>query len=151
LKIAINELYPHWFVVGLVALSILGYLGICLYFGDAIQDALPEGRRVLIRTTFYALAIVSFPLANLIRHVQIRLNQTVPGSKSARSRYLMTVIVSMAIVEIVAGLGLVMFLLGDGFNTLYIFLGLAALGVYHYRPKEEEYVEIVEALAVKTK
>jgi hypothetical protein len=108
---------------------------------------LPEERRVVFRTSFYVIAIIAFPITNLIRHIQLRLNQTMPGNKSAKSRYLLTVIVSMLLVEGVGTLGIVMFMLGDDFNTLYIFLGLSALGVYLYRPKEDEYDRIVDALA----
>jgi hypothetical protein len=86
-------------------------------------------------------------MTNLLRHIQLRLNQTMPGAKSAKSRYLLTVIVSMSLVESIGVFGLVMFLLGDSFNTLYIFIGMSALGMYLYRPKWVEYESIVAALA----
>ena len=130
--------------------TLMIYLFICHQFGYELQEPLPEARRVFIRTAFYAIAIVAFPITNLIRHIQIRLNQTMPGNKPAKNRYLLTVIVSMLLVEGVGVLGFVMFMLGDGFNTLYIFTGLSALGLYLYRPKADEYNRIVEALAIKT-
>jgi len=147
LKIVIHNLYPHWLVVGMMVLSLLAYLFVCFQFGHELQEPLPEEQRIVIRTIFYAIAIVTLPITNLIRHIQLRLNQTMPGNKSAKSRYLLTVIVSMALVESVGVLGFVMFMLGDDFNTLYIFLGLSALGLYLYRPKEDEYFQVVEALA----
>ena len=122
------------------------YLILCLQFGHELQEPLPEERRGFIRSVFYVIAIITFPITNLIRHIQLRLNQTMPGNKSAKSRYLLTIIVSMMLVEGVGVLGFVMFMLGDDFNTLTIFLGLAALGLYLYRPKVEEYQQIVEAL-----
>ena len=67
----------------------------------------------------------------------------------AKSRYLVTVIVSMALVEVVGVFGLVMFVLGDGFNTLYIFTGLSALGLFLYRPKVDEYSEIIDAISAQ--
>ncbi len=70
-----------------------------------------------------------------------------PGNKPAKARYLLTIIVSMALVEGIGVLGFVMFMLGDDFNSLYIFLGLSTLGVYLYRPKQAEYGLIVEALS----
>jgi hypothetical protein len=139
----------HWFVVGMMLVTLMIYLFICHQFGHELQEPLPEERRVFIRTVFYGIAIVAFPITNLIRHVQLRLNQTMPGNKSAKSRYLLTVIVSMALVEGVGVLGFVMYMLGDDFNTLYIFLGLSVLGLYLYRPKEEECFEIVKALSEK--
>jgi hypothetical protein len=149
LKSEKNELFPHWIVVGLMLLTLMVYLLICHLFGHALQEPLPEDRRVFIRSVFYVIAIVAFPVTNLIRHIQLRLNQTMPGNRSAKSRYLLTVIVSMTLVESVGVLGFVMFMLGDDFNTLYIFLGLSALGLYLYRPKIEEYQQIVAALTSK--
>ena len=149
MKIEKNELLPHWFVVGMMLMTLLVYLLICHQFGHELQETLPEERRVFIRSVFYGIAIVVFPITNLIRHIQLRLNQTMPGNKSAKSRYLLTVIVSMLLVEGVGVLGFVMFMLGDDFNTLYIFTGLAVLGLYLYRPKMAEYDRIFEALADK--
>ncbi len=146
MKIDKNDLLPHWCVVAAVLISLAIYLFASQHFGHTFQDILPEDRRITIRTIFYAIAIVLFPFTNMIRHIQLRLNQTMPGDKSATSRYLLTVIVSMAFVEGIGVLGFVMYWLGDDFNTLYIFLGLSLLGAYLYRPKESEYADIVEAL-----
>jgi hypothetical protein len=150
LKLVKHNLYPHWLVVGMMVLSLLAYLFVCVQFGHELQEPLPEEQRIVIRTVFYALAIVTLPVTNLIRHIQLRLNQTMPGNKPAKSRYLFTVIVSMLLVESVGVLGFVMFMLGDDFNTLYIFLGLSALGLYLYRPKQDEYSKIVDALLNRT-
>jgi hypothetical protein len=147
LKTEKNDLFLHWIVVVMMLVSLMIYLFISHQFGHELQEPLPEAQRAFIRAIFYAVAIVTFPITNLIRHIQLRLNQTMPGDKSAKNRYLLTVIVSMLLVEVVGALGFVMFMLGDGFNTLYIFTGLSALGLYLYRPKQDEYIRIVEALA----
>lgn len=151
MKIEKNALLPHWIVVGMMLVTLVIYLFICYQFGHELQEPLPEERRVVFRTSFYVIAIIVFPITNLIRHIQLRLNQNMPGNKSAKSRYLLTVIVSMVMIEGIGMLGFVMFMLGDDFNTLYIFLGLAALGLYLYRPKQDEYSKIVEALLDRTK
>jgi hypothetical protein len=147
LKTEKNDLFLHWCVVGMMLVTLMVYVLICFYFGHELGQSLPEDRRVFIRSVFYCLVIVAFPIINLIRHIQLRLNQTMPGNKSAKNRYLLTVIVSMLLVESVGVLGFVMFMLGDDFNTLYIFTGLSVLGLYLYRPKQEEYDQIVVALA----
>jgi hypothetical protein len=147
LEIEKNTLLLHWLVLGMMLITLMIYLFICYQFGHELQEPLPEERRVVFRTSFYIIAIIVFPITNLIRHIQLRLNQTMPGNKSPKSRYLLTVIVSMMLVESVGVLGFVIFMLGDDFNTLYIFLGLSALGLYLYRPKQNEYDRIVDALA----
>lgn len=151
-----SDLILPWVIVGMMLAMLAAYIIICHTLSEQLQHPLPETQRVLVRTLFYSLAIVTFPLTNLIRHIQLRLNQTMPCSPTphgtvavAKNRYLVTVIVSMALVETVGIFGLVMFMLGDGFNTLYIFTGLSALGLFLYRPKVDEYSEIIEAISAQ--
>lgn len=148
------DLMLHWIIAGVMLTMLAAYIVICHTLGKQLQQPLPEAQRVLIRTVFYVIAIVTFPLTNLIRHIQLRLNQTMPCSAAtprsiAKSRYLMTVIVSMSLVEVIGIFGLIMFMFGDGFNTLHILTGLSALGMFLYRPKADEYYEIIEAIAAQ--
>lgn len=144
-----SDLLLAWIMVGAMFVMLAAYVILCHMRGELLQQHLPEERRLLFRTVFYAVAIVTFPVTNLIRHIMVRLNQTMPGDKSAKHRYLTTIVVSMSLIETVGILGFIMFLMGDDFNTLYIFAGLSALGLYLYRPKVDEYFSIVEALAAK--
>ena len=178
-----SALILPWVIFGTMLAMLAAFLIVCIIFGDQIQQPLPEAQRVLIRTILYVAAIVTFPMTNLIRHIQLRLNQTMPLSHAtpeiddcmdaggttlgkggvelrqeqrsrathgavaeAKKRYLVTIIVSMSLIESVGIFGFVMFMLGDNFNTLYIFSGLSALGLFLYRPKVNEYAKIVEAL-----
>jgi len=151
-----SDLILPWVIVGMMLAMLAAYIIICHTVGERLQQPLPEAQRVLVRTILYVIAIVTFPLTNLLRHIQLRLNQTMPCSPAtqgtvatAKSRYLATVIVSMSLVEVVGIFGLVMFMLGDGFNTLYIFTGLSALGLFLYQPKVSEYSEIIDAISAQ--
>jgi hypothetical protein len=149
------DLKLPWIIVGMMLVTLVTYLLICFSFGTELQEPLPEITRVKIRTAFYIIAIVTFPMTNLIRHIQLKLNQTMPLTRlnyrvEAKKRYLLTVIVSMAMVETIGVFGFVLFMFGDGMNNLLIFTGLSALGMFLYRPKLEEYSKIVELLAAKT-
>ncbi|WP_333873134.1 hypothetical protein [Methylobacter sp.] len=183
-----SDLILPWVIVGMMLVMLTAYIIICQVMGEQLQQPLQEDRRVMIRSIFYVIAIVTFPLTNLIRHIQLRLNQTMPSSHAtqgavaddcmdaggttprtgevelrleqqsratqgavaeAKSRYLVTIIVSMSLVEVVGIFGLLMFVFGDGFNTLYIFTGLSALGLFLYRPKIDEYSEIIDAIAAQ--
>lgn len=139
-----SDLIFPWAIVFIMFASLVAYVIICHMLGDQLRRPLPEQQRELIRAIFYAIAIITFPLTNLIRHIMVRLNQTMPGDNKLKSRYLTTIIVSMSLIESIGILGFVMFLLGDSFNTLYIFIGLAVLGLYLYRPKTDEYLHIVQ-------
>jgi hypothetical protein len=181
-----SALILPWLILVIMLVMLVTNIIICQTIGNQLQQPLPEAQRVLIRTILYAIAIVTFPLTNLIRYIQLRLNQTMPpshvilmnedcmdegdttpgkveeelesclGQRSsamhgvvaeAKNRYLVTVIMSMALIGSVGIFGFIMFVLGDNFNTLYIFTGMSALGLYLYRPKAEEYARILEALA----
>ena len=146
-----KALLPAWVVTGAIAISLMIYLLIAQLVGPELQSrfVLGEEQRIVLRTVFYVLAIITLPLTNLIRHIQLRLNQTMPGPTPAKQRYLVTVLVSMAMVETIGIYGFVMFLLGDELNTLYILTLMSALGIYLYRPKVEEYESVLRALAGK--
>jgi hypothetical protein len=151
-----SDLFLPWLIQGIMLASLVVYVIVCITLGDQIQQPLPEAQRVLIRTILYVVAIVTFPMTNLLRYIQLRLNQTMPFSSidpegEAKKRYLVTVIVSMSLIESVGIFGFVMFILGDNFNTLYIFTGLSALGLFLYRPKVHEYAGIVKALTAEQK
>lgn len=144
-----SDLILPWLVTGIMFLMLIVYIVISQVWGGQLQQHWPEDQRILIRSVLYGCAIVIFPITNLIRHVQLRLNETMPGQKTAKMRYFLTTTVSMALIESVGVLGFVMFLLGDGYNTLYIFTGLSTLGLFLYRPKADEYARIYNALALK--
>jgi hypothetical protein len=144
-----NELVLHWLVCAAMLLLLLAYNIFCHFWAADIRSSLDEPDRILIRTLFYVIAIGLFPLTNLMRHILLRLNQTMPGKKSAEQRYLVTIIVTQSMVEVVSLFGLVMFLLGDDFNTLYIFTLLGVVGIYLHKPKQSEFQAIVQALSAK--
>jgi hypothetical protein len=141
-------------IVGMMLVTLVTYLVICFTLGTELQQPLPEITRVKIRTALYIIAILTFPMTNLIRHIQLKLNQTMPLTHTnyraeAKKRYLLTIIVSMASVESIGVFGFVLFMFGDGINNLIIFTLLSALGMFLYRPKLAEYSQIVKLLAAK--
>ena len=141
-----SDLTVHWIIVVTMLILLIGYNIVCHVMASDIQIYLEQQQRILIRTILYAIAIILFPLASLMRHIFIRLNQTMPGSTPAKNRYLITIVVSLCIIETVGLFGFIMFILGDDYNTLYIFSVMSLLGIYLHRPKLEEYEQIIEAL-----
>ncbi|MCQ8104306.1 hypothetical protein NP590_09325 [Methylomonas sp. SURF-2] len=142
-----NALKPHWLICLAMLSSLLIYNLLGQLWGDEIRHPLDEPQRIVLRTILYIVAIVLFPLTNLLRHILLRLNQTMPGKKTAGQRYLVTILVTQSMVEIVGLFGFIMFVLGDDFNTLYIFTLLGAVGVYLHKPKREELQSILDALS----
>ena len=148
------DLFLPWVIVGVMGVMLAAMLVVCISIGEPLQQPLPEDQRVLVRTLLYGVAIVTFPMTNLLRHIQLRLNQTMPYAQAtpeniAKKRYLVTVIVSLSLIEGVGVFGGLMFILGDNFNSLFIFTGLSALGLFLYRPKAHEYASIIDALTAR--
>ncbi len=146
------DLKLPWLIVGLMLIALVINLVICFTVGTELQEPLPEITRVKIRTILYIIAIITLPMTNLIRHIQLKLNQTMPLTHTsyrteAKKRYLLTVIISMTLMETIGLFGFVLFMLGDGTNNLLILTGLSALGMFLYRPKLDEYTKIIEELA----
>lgn len=144
-----NRLTPHWLICIALLLLLILYNVFCHVWAAEFRFNLAEPDRVIIRSVLYLATILLFPLTNLIRHILLRLNQTMPGKKDAERRYLVTVIVTQTMIEAVGLFGLLMFILGDDFNTLYIFSVLGALGIYLHRPRQSELATIDYALSEK--
>lgn len=143
---------PLWILMVLILLTLAGYLFVSHYYWEQVRIfELSQDKLVWVRTFMYVLAIIAFPITNLIRFVMVRLNQTMPGNANAKQRYFMTVLVSMISAGTIGMLGFIMFILGDVYNTLYIFCTLSALAVALYRPKKEEFLAIVNALEEQQK
>ncbi len=147
-------LFP-WIITGIVFTLLCASL---IYIQNTIHwQVLPVSRESLIlwRTECYIGTILLLPITNLLRYIFLRLNQTMPPlkpkidlSKLAKTRYTLTVCVSQSMMAFIGGLGVMMFILGDSVNTLYILTGVAGLGVFLYRPKIDEYYAIVHALTL---
>ena len=144
-----TDLLPHWLVSAALLTLLIAYNIVCHVWASEIRINLDESQRILIRSLLYGVTIILFPLVKLLRHILLRLNQTMPGDRSARERYLLTVTVTQSLIEMVGAFGFLMFILGDGFNTLYIFSALGALGIFLHKPKLNEYIAIKEALSIK--
>lgn len=141
------DLRPCWLVVFAVAAVIAAGSAYCLIAEVRFAAVWPEQLRIRARTACYIAAIIAFPLINLTRYIQVRLNAVMPGLKTAKRRYLTSVAVSMTCVGLIGLTGIMLYMAGDGANTLYIFSGLALLGAVLYRPKTDEYRFILQSLS----
>lgn len=151
-----SPIFLPWLITGTVVALISIGVAFAHYSGTQWQQPIIEESRIFWRTLFYILAIVILPLTNLLRHVFLRLNQTMPLLLAAnlkhvvQARYALTIGVSMLAMLTIGCLGIWMFYLGDGFNTLHILTGVAGLGVFLYRPKLHEYQQISDSLTTLT-
>lgn len=141
------RLLPHWLICASMLLLLIAYNLACYLYPEQVRLEFDPEQRVVLRTVFYVLAIITFPLTNLLRHILLRLNQTMPGEKTAAQRYLLTIIITQSMIAGVSVFGPIMFALGDDYNTLNIFTVLGLLGIFLHRPRVGEHEAIVLALS----
>ena len=122
-------------------MSLMALLVICHIYTDKIQIGLDEQQRIILRTVFYVVALLTFPVLKFVRHVMLRLQR---NKKSPKSRYLLAITVTMIISESIGIYGFIMYVLGDSYNTLYIFIMLSALAMFLHKPDKEEYKALFE-------
>lgn len=129
-----------WCLIGFLCCVQITYLVIALFMPEMIQkNAVLGNQPESTRTLFYVIAIITFPLANMIRHIQRRLIQTVSTAKSLNQRYFFLIMTAQILMASLGFYGFLLFSMGDTLNNLYIFSGLAFLGFFLHRPQESEY------------
>ena len=93
-------------------------------------------------------------LAFYLRKRMLRASTEVPAGNTpmssdqpkALAKYTTAVIISLALSECIGVYGLLLFLLGDAYQTLYIFIGAAAAAMFYFRPKREELADLAMAM-----
>jgi hypothetical protein len=145
-----------WIIWAAMFGSLLIYVFICHQLGEDMRPAgSPDFPIDLLKNILYIVAIVTLALTHFIRKLMLagrfggsdsRLskNGAASGTPSFVARYTAALIVSLALSESIGIYGLVLFLLGANFQTLYIFIGVSAAAMFFYRPKKEE----LESLAI---
>ncbi len=140
-----SELRIHWVISLNFLLLTVAYNIACQFWPETWRVHWPEADRMLLRSVLYAMVIIFFPLVKLLRHILLRLNQTMPGPKPAAARYLQTVLITSSLMQTVGLLGWGLFVLGDELRTLYIYDALTLLGLFLHKPNSEEYLDICAA------
>jgi len=151
-----KQLLILWIIWASMLGSLFIYVFICHLCGDQIRRAAsPNFPLDLIRSILYGLAIFTIFLTHILRKFMLTARSEGSGPMSLKSsllsnqpsflaKYTTAVIVSLVLSESIGIYGVVLFLLGDDFRTLYIFIGISALAMFFYRPKREE----LETLAI---
>jgi len=138
--------------------TLIIYLFICYQFGDQIRQ--PSGSQfplATLRNILYGVAAVTLMLSHFLRRFMLtrRSGNCRPTSMKFPSqsdispilgKYATALIVSLALSESIGIYGLVLFLLGDNYQTLYIFAGISAIAMFFYRPQKEELEQLIRSM-----
>jgi hypothetical protein len=153
-----KTLLSLWIIWAAMAGSLLVYVFICYQFGEEIRRNMGHHFPVpLLRNTFYVITIITLFFTHFLKRRMLSgtsrassSNALQPGPHSNQApflaKYTTALVVSLALSESIGIYGLVLFLLGDGFKTLYTFIGISALAIYFHRPKKEELDALVIAM-----
>jgi F0F1-type ATP synthase membrane subunit c/vacuolar-type H+-ATPase subunit K len=156
-----NQLLILWIIWGAMVVTLGIYVIICHLLGDGLQQSLElEFPLDMLRNILYGVGIFTLFLAHFVRRFILTPRTGGSGSMASKppplndqssvmGKYTTAMLLSLAFSESIGIFGLVLFFLGDSLQTLYIFIGISALGMFHYRPKPEEIEKLAAAMQTK--
>ena len=125
--------------------------------GDTIRQNMGTNFPLdLMRNVLYGVGAFTLLLTPFLRKFMLAGRSGSPGPMSSQSplktnqsspiaKYGVAMLLSLALSESIGIYGFVLFLCGDSFRTLHIFVGFSALAMFFYRPKRVE----LETLALR--
>ncbi len=153
-----NQLAVLWIIWGAMLVSLGIYVLVCHLVIDGIRQAVESDFTFdMLRNILYGVSIFTLFLAHFVRRFILAPRSVGSGSRSSQpppledksavvGKYTIAMLLSLVFSESIGIFGLVLFFLGDSFQTLYIFIGISALGMFHYRPRREEIEKLTAAL-----
>ena len=133
-----------------IFVCLFGYVIVChAVAGGNFRNEISGFPLDLIRNILFGVSMIVLSLAYFIRRriVTVEPGATInrpSGSASSSNlaqflpKYTAAILVSSALSEAVGIFGLVLFLMGDSFQNLYLFVGISAIALIYFRPKKEE-------------
>lgn len=141
---------------GAMLASLAVYLLIAHVAGDQIREAQKSEIPIsLLKNILFGMAAAELLLAYYLRKKMLRGGAVkappedtplTSDQSKALARYSTAVLVSLAICESIGIYGLLLFFLGDEYQTLYILVGVAAAAMCFFRPKRDELMELALAM-----
>jgi hypothetical protein len=133
-----------WMFWGAMATTLLVYVLITQVISKEGLPALPAAIGSKMTFIVYGIALLAFVFAGVVRRAMV----TARGEISARvaaARYLSAVILSVAICETIAILGLVLYFIGVETDVVYILVLAAAVAMFIYRPRLTELEQLARS------
>jgi F0F1-type ATP synthase membrane subunit c/vacuolar-type H+-ATPase subunit K len=158
-----NQLLVLWIIWGAMVVSLGLYVLVCHLVIDGIRQSVDSDFTfAMLRNILYGMAIVTLFGAHFVR--KFILAPRVGGSENMSSKqqpppvkdpsqlmgkYTIAMLLSLALSEMIGIFGMVLFFLGDSFQTLYSFIGISVLGMFHYRPRQNEIDKLLAAIQTR--
>ena len=150
-----------WIIWAAMLASLLIYVFVCHQIGEEIRrTASPDFSSGQLKNILYVAVIVTLFLTYFLRKLILSSRfissdhklikpETDSNQPLFLAKYTKAMIVSLALSESIGIYGLVLFLIGDSFQTLYIFTGISAAAMIFYRPKKEDLETLTIAIHTK--
>jgi hypothetical protein len=144
-----------WPVLWIISASMFGalvvYAVLCYVLAGMPFIPVSGAPVELIRYAFILFSAVALVLAYSLRKTMLSGRSTNSSVQSGAAptffgRYVTAVIVSYAISEAIAILGLILLFLGDGLPTVYAFIAVSALAMFIFRPDRNELEQLAERI-----
>jgi hypothetical protein len=138
--------------------SVFIYVIVChVVAGGGFRSEISRGIPLdLIRNILFGVSIFVLFLAYFIRRHIVSVKQgdsiNMPSSSAAPldlaqflPKYMVAILISCVLSEVVGIFGLFLFLVGDSFQNLYLFIGVSAIALFYFRPRNEEIEKMAKA------
>ena len=151
-----------WFIWSAILLSLFMYVLICHFVGDQVrQHSHPTVSLDLLRNILYAVSAAELVISFFLRKLALTVRSSAsrqagtgglpPATQTtAVGKYTVSMIIALALSEAIGIYGLILYFIGDTFQTLYTFIGIAVIAVIFYRPKREDVETLTEHLKRST-
>jgi hypothetical protein len=110
------------------------------------------------KNILYIVSIITLIISYFVRKAAlvVRSSSTRPLASNTSiipaitGKYTVAMITALAFSESIGIYGLVLFFMGDSFQTLHTFIGVAVLAMFFYRPKREEIETLANDMKMKS-
>lgn len=154
-KSELEQLDRAWTVIRIIWGALFASLVVYLLVGKSIEDQLePMGADFPLATmkiALFGVSLLTFFITFYVRKtmlkISVRSSPFVPDPSMrtqhpAAGKYLIAIIVAMALSESIGIYGLVLFFMGKDSAALYQFTILSAMSMFYFRPRKEELLQV---------
>ena len=148
-----NTIFILWLAM-FISLAVYVFVGHMV--GEKVAIFLGEDSSLgMLRGILYGISIATLFLTKYMRNLLLKSekgsfqtgNQI--NQHPAVAKYIIAIVVSLALSESIGIYGLVLFLLGKNTVDLYSLITLSAVAMLYYRPKKEELFNVAQTLKMR--
>ena len=158
-KDEMQRINSGWSTIFVIWVAMLISLAVWVFFGHVVEENTGSSSEEYsflgtLRTILYGISIVTLFLTKYIRNLLLKggkgIFQTEKQSNQhpAVGKYIVAVVISLAMSESIGIYGLVLFILGKNTVDLYSLILVSAVAMYYYRPRKEELFNVAQTLEI---